>query len=125
VAKGRDEQMLAARKAGVIPIPRPSPPPLARPCILGETPGAGDLFPQPVAFSDGSTLRLDDRLGGRAWLIGILGTLSPPADVRAVNQDDPEVAPFRGRLAAWLDGHSVEAVLNCDPGQLRAPRSTP
>jgi 3-(3-hydroxy-phenyl)propionate hydroxylase len=110
-ARLRDEQLLAARRAGAAPIAPPAPPPLTGPCILEGTPGAGALFPQPVARRGDRTLRLDDALGSGAWLIAE----SPPAAaapwVAAVRLDDPRVAPFREPLAAWLAAQKVDSVL--------------
>ena len=110
-ARLRDAQMRAARKAGAPPIAPPAPPPLAGPCILEGTPGAGAIFPQPVAARGGRTLRLDDALGAGAWLIAA----SPPAaaapEVAIARLDEARLAPFREPLAAWLAAKGVEAVL--------------
>lgn len=111
VAQMRDENMLAARNAGVTPIPPAAPPPLSGPCILSDTPGAGNLFPQPVVLRDGAPVRLDDVLGSGAWLIGrTTGSVSAPG-VATISLAAPSVAPFRDALTAWLDARDVEAVL--------------
>jgi 3-(3-hydroxy-phenyl)propionate hydroxylase len=110
-ARARDAHMLAAREAGVTPLPPAAPPALTGPAILEGTPGAGVLFPQPTAAHDERTVRLDDALGAGAWLIAA----SPPAraepGITIVGLDDPRIAPFRASLAAWLRKYAVEAVL--------------
>jgi 3-(3-hydroxy-phenyl)propionate hydroxylase len=110
-ARVRNEQMLAARRAGVAPILPAAPPPLTGPCILEGTPGAGALFPQPVAAHDGRTVRLDDALGAGAWLIASSRPAPRAQDVATIGLADPRLAPFRGPLVAWLAANGVEAVL--------------
>lgn len=100
IAKMRDTQMLAARAAGLPPMPPAAPPPITGPATLAGTPAAGELFPQPVVRQvDGAALRLDDVLGAEPWLI------------TAASLDEPRLAPFREALAAWLEAHGVAAVL--------------
>lgn len=100
IARMRDAQMLAARAAGISPVPPAAPPPIASPAVLVGTPAAGELFPQPVVLqADGVALRLDDVLGGEFWLITM------------ASLDEPRLAPFRETLAAWLDARNVAAVL--------------
>ncbi len=100
IAKMRDAQMLAARAAGVPPVPPAAPPPITGPAVLDGTPGAGELFPQPVVSqADGAKLRLDDVLGSEPWLITAEGL------------GEPLLAPFRDTLAAWLGARGVAAVL--------------
>lgn len=111
MAKARDEQMLAARRAGVPAIPPAAAPPLTGSCVLEGAPGAGALFPQPVARQEGAILRLDDQLGRGAWLIGAAPSASPPEGVEAVGLDDPRIAPFRPALSRWLTDHQADAVL--------------
>ncbi len=110
LARQRDEQMLAARRAGITPIPPAVPPPLGGPCILEGTPGAGELFPQPVSERDGETLRLDDALGHGAWLIAASPAAAAP-DVFTISLDDARLALFREQVTAWLAAHGVAAVL--------------
>ena len=112
-AQQRDEQLLAARKAGIMPIKLGAAPPLAGPCILTGSAKAGEIFPQPVvASSTGQTMRLDDALSDDAWLITtrpVSGLL--PFGLSLVGLDDERVAPFRAALAIWLQETGVEAVL--------------
>ena len=96
----RDTQMLAARAAGIPPMPPAAPPPITGAAVLAGTPAAGELFPQPVVGqSDGAVLRLDDVLGPESWLI------------TAKSLDEPRLAPFRDTLAGWLEARGVNAVL--------------
>lgn len=112
-ARQRDEQLLAARKAGIMPIKLGAAPPLAGPCILMGAVKAGEIFPQPVVISsEGQAVRLDDALSDDAWLI----TARPasgfmPFGISQVGLDDERVAPFRAALATWLQEAGVEAVL--------------
>ena len=100
IAKMRDTQMLAARAAGIPPMPPAAPPPITGAAVLAGTPAAGELFPQPVVGqSDGAVLRLDDVLGPEWWLITTAGL------------DEPRLAPFRDTLAGWLETRGVNAVL--------------
>lgn len=112
-ARQRDEQLLAARKAGVMPIKLGAAPPLAGPCILTGSAKAGEIFPQPVAVSPaGEVVRLDDALNDDAWLITAQSVPDfIPFGLSLVGLDDPRVALFRGALAAWLVENGVEAVL--------------
>jgi 3-(3-hydroxy-phenyl)propionate hydroxylase len=110
-ARLRDAQMLAARRAGVTPIAPPAPPPLTGPCILEGTPGAGAIFPQPVAAGGGGTLRLDDALGAGPWLIAASRPPARAPEVAIASLDAPRLAPFREPLSAWLAAKGVEAVL--------------
>lgn len=100
IAKMRDAQMLAARAAGIPPMPPAAPPPITGPAVLTGTPAAGELFPQPVARqAGGAVLRLDDVLGAESWLI------------TTASLEEPRLTPFRESLAAWLEAHDVPAVL--------------
>jgi 3-(3-hydroxy-phenyl)propionate hydroxylase len=92
----RDLKFGLARMLGKLPDSPPAYPPIAAGAILAGSKAAGHYFPQVVA-SDGS--RLDDVLGPGLWLI----TRHDLAEAR--------LAPFAARLRAWLDHHSVEAVL--------------
>ena len=73
----------------------------SRQCILADSPGAGELFPQP--WRDGQ--RLDDVLGAGPWLI------AREAAAGAIALDDARLTPFRADLARWLDKRSADAVL--------------
>lgn len=91
-ARQRDEQMLAARKAGQSPDGALAYPPIAEGAILAGSPGAGSYFPQ---FTAGGA-RADDLLGDGPWLI---------------EAGDARLAAFAGDLAQWLGAHQAEAVL--------------
>ena len=111
MARIRDEQMLAARRAGASPIPPPSPPPMIGPCILEGSAGAGEVFPQPVATWEGGTQRLDDVLGPGAWLICATTTSSQAPGVLVASLDDPRLEPFHDQLAKWFGKRVAQAVL--------------
>ncbi len=111
LAQARDERMLAARRAGQTPIPPAAPPPLAGPGILEGSPGAGELFPQPLAVQGDQKMRLDDALGAGAWFITTAPIASTNPDLLRVGLDDARIAPFRGPVASWLAARQVEAVL--------------
>jgi 3-(3-hydroxy-phenyl)propionate hydroxylase len=107
-ARQRDEQMLAARKAGTSPDGAMPQPPLASGCLAEGTPACGTYFPQPTA--DGS--KLDDVLGPGAWLIGRSAPGSGVAgNLRCVALDDAALAPFKDQLRAWLGKFDADAVL--------------
>lgn len=107
VAAARDAQMIAARAAGGTDL-RPPMHRMDAGCLLAGAPAAGAYFPQWIAGDD----RLDDRLGGGAWLI-----TRDPADAAALGGihvialADPALAPFAGDLRDWLDAHGTDAVL--------------
>ncbi|WP_312162050.1 bifunctional 3-(3-hydroxy-phenyl)propionate/3-hydroxycinnamic acid hydroxylase [Phenylobacterium sp.] len=107
VAAQRDAGMLAQRAAGAAPLPPAAPAPLAGDCVMAGSPGAGALFPQPVAGTPERRLRLDDALGEGPWLI----TRTPAALDGAIDLADPRLAPFRAELAGWLDARQAAAVL--------------
>ena len=91
----RNEQMLAARAAGLSPDGNVAYPPIMEGAILTGSPGAGGYFPQPVAGGK----RLDEVLGAGSWLID-RGRLA-----------GADLAAFREPLENWLDSHQAEAVL--------------
>ena len=75
---------------------------------MASAPLAGAYFPQPIGGA--APTRLDDALGGGAWLI----TRTPTdaiEDLTSVALDAPAVAPFRTALTRWFDAHAVDAVL--------------
>lgn len=109
-AAARDARMLAARESGAPPLPPLQPPVFASGCVLAGAPGAGAMFPQPVAGDGASCRRLDDFLGSDAWMLS-RRTLAPAVGVRVLALDDNALAPFRAALERWLDKLGVEAVL--------------
>ena len=111
MASARDEQMLAARAAG-LPPPDIRSPHLTVAFGLPDTARAGMLFPQPLAQVDGATVRLDDVLGLGAWLITRAGPVTADElPLRVVDLADGALAPFRAALEAWLDAAGASAVL--------------
>lgn len=109
----RNADMLANLSAGRMPPPLTYPP-LAEGCLLAGAPGAGELFPQPVAFAGGRTLRFDDLSAGKAVLVGrsraaLEGVRS--ADIMSIPLDEDRVAPFATAISAWLDAKSTDCVL--------------
>jgi 3-(3-hydroxy-phenyl)propionate hydroxylase len=103
-AAERNAGMLARKAAGETDIS------LAMPDLSGgllsDTPGAGSLFPQPVAGG----VRLDDVLGQGPWLIGHVAGLRPD-DTALYSLDDPALAPFVPAVRGWLEQHDAPAVL--------------
>ncbi|MDE2562852.1 MAG: bifunctional 3-(3-hydroxy-phenyl)propionate/3-hydroxycinnamic acid hydroxylase [Sphingomonadales bacterium] len=107
-AAERDRQMLAARAAGQSPDGALAYPPIADGLVLAGSPGAGSYFPQPVDAASGA--KLDDVLGGEAWLLS-RGAAAPVDGVVAVGLEDPRLESFASGIAAWLDAHDTGAVL--------------
>jgi len=106
----RDAEMLAARESGAPLLPPLQPPVFARGCILAGAPGAGGMFPQPVAGDGANRQRLDDLLGDDAWLLS-RSVVETEACVRVLSLEDDTLAPFRAAVERWLDRLGVEAVL--------------
>ena len=92
----RDQSMRLGRALGRAPAGPPSYPDIATGVILRGSAGAGSYFPQAIA-ADGT--RLDDILGGDAWLL-----------CRA-DLDAPQLQPFATGIGRWLEANSAEAVL--------------
>lgn len=104
VAKDRDDEMLTRRQV-TQPVALP---PLDDGVLMPGTPGAGEIFPQPVDRSQMPGY-LDDVLGPGAWLIS--GTRHEMrAGVQAVATADLPPA-FAVPLDVWLADREVEAVL--------------
>ncbi|MEW5685203.1 MAG: bifunctional 3-(3-hydroxy-phenyl)propionate/3-hydroxycinnamic acid hydroxylase [Pseudomonadota bacterium] len=109
-AAERDAGMLAARAAGVAPLPPLQPPVFATGCILAGAPGAGAMFPQPRADGEAGPLRLDDVIGAGPWLLSRTPVAGPPG-IRAMSIEAGELSPFRQVLETWLDDRGVDAAL--------------
>lgn len=104
VASRRDDEMLA-RQQVTQPVGLP---PLDDGVLMPGTPGAGEIFPQPVDRAAGP-IYLDDVLGPGAWLIS--ATLPKVcAGVRPVSTADLPPA-LAVPLDAWLADRGVDAVL--------------
>jgi len=88
--------MRAARAAGQSPDGAVAYPSLATGVIVAGATAAGDYFPQPSAPAG---TRLDDALGGDAWLITLDSLSREP------------LRPFAAALRDWLESRGVEAVL--------------
>jgi 3-(3-hydroxy-phenyl)propionate hydroxylase len=110
-ATQRDAGMLAAQASGAPALPPARSSPFVSDCVLADSHGAGELFPQPTAGEGPTTLRMDDRLGDEAWLIVRGSPGETAAGVRSLTLNDEVLAPFRAALMAWLDQHGAEAVL--------------
>lgn len=106
-AAARDEQMLAARAAGIVLDGPPAYPPLLTGCILAGAPGAGSYFPQ-LAAPDGT--RFDDLAGHGPWLVSD-ATAAPPTGVVLVSASDSEMSSFAAGLRAELQRHKCAAIL--------------
>lgn len=105
-AAGRNQEMLARKAAGAQDVS------IAYPDLTGgvltETPGAGALFPQPLS---GQGLRLDEALGHGPVLIGRGLPFSSGPDVRLLDLDAGDLAPFAEVISNWLDERGAAAVL--------------
>jgi 3-(3-hydroxy-phenyl)propionate hydroxylase len=110
-AAQRDAGMLAAQTSGAPGLAPARSSPFVSDSVLADSPGAGEIFPQPTAGEGQTTLRMDDGLGDEAWLIARASVGETAAGVRLLNLDDGALAPFRAALLAWLDQHGAEAVL--------------
>ena len=110
-AAARDAQMIAARAAQPSAQGAAAWPGLTSGCVIAGSSRAGSYFAQ-VPADAAFTMRLDDVLGRRAWLIAREGSELPshPA-YRAIALADPAVAPFRAGLTKWLDEAGVRSVL--------------
>lgn len=111
VAAERDARMMAQAAAGKRPMPPAAAGGIAAGLILAESPGAGDLFPQPWAEPG---LKLDDVLGPGAWLISrgdIPQAQAGAIPMTALGIDDPRLAPFRAEIDGWLAARGAQAVL--------------
>ncbi|HEY2050395.1 MAG TPA: FAD-dependent monooxygenase, partial [Caulobacteraceae bacterium] len=110
-ASRRDANMLAAQASGAPPLAPERPPPFAVGCVLAGTPGAGEVFPQPVSRQDGKLLRMDDALGCRPWLLSRVPAQKVDG-VRTLSLACETLSSFRGDLETWLDARSAaQAVL--------------
>jgi 3-(3-hydroxy-phenyl)propionate hydroxylase len=92
----RDQSMRLGRALGRTPGGPPGYPDISTGVILAGSSGAGSYFPQAIA-ADGA--RLDDVLGGDAWLLC------------SADLDLPQFAPFSKAITRWLEVHAAEAVL--------------
>jgi 3-(3-hydroxy-phenyl)propionate hydroxylase len=110
-AATRDQEMLARQAAAASPLPLPRPSPLTDGCILAGAPGAGELFPQPTCGRGPRRLRMDDALGEGPWLISARALDLAFAEPPLRHLDEPELAPFRTEVLAWLAERGAEAVL--------------
>jgi 3-(3-hydroxy-phenyl)propionate hydroxylase len=106
-AAARDEQMLAARAAGMAPDGAPAYPPIMAGCILAGSPGAGGYIPQ-LAAPDGT--RLDDRVGPGAWLVSEVA-ISPAPGLVPVSPSDSNLSGFAAGLRAELQRLASPAIL--------------
>ena len=107
----RDAAMLAAQASGAPALPPARSSPFVSDCVLADSPGAGEIFPQPTVGEGQTTLRMDDGLGDEAWLIARASVGETAAGIRALTLDAEVLAPFHAALLAWLDQHGAEAVL--------------
>ena len=110
-AAQRDAAMLAAQASGAPALPPARSSPFVSDCVLADSPGAGEIFPQPTVGEGQTTLRMDDGLGDEAWLIARASVGETAAGIRALTLDAEVLAPFHAALLAWLDQHGAEAVL--------------
>jgi len=110
-AAARDAGMLAQLAAGAPALPPPRAAPFATGCLVAGSPGAGMLFPQPTYGRGVRRLRLDDALGDGAWLISRDPVARPSDGLECADLASDGMAPFRARIASWLDGHGAAAVL--------------
>lgn len=92
----RDSKFKLARLLGKLPDGPPAYPPISEGVIVAGSIAAGSYFPQFLA-EDGT--RLDERLGAGHWIVA------------RDRLHDPQLAPFRTKLAEWLDRNGADAVL--------------
>jgi 3-(3-hydroxy-phenyl)propionate hydroxylase len=113
-AAARNLEMLANQEAGRVPPPLTYPP-LDQGCLLEGSPGAGELFPQPVAVGETGTVRFDDLARRRPILLARrsedLDGATPDEGIAILALDQPALSPFAGAATAWLDARRAEAVL--------------
>jgi 3-(3-hydroxy-phenyl)propionate hydroxylase len=112
-AKDRDTAMLAAREAGNSLEGHFPSQPIGEGCILQDSPGAGEYFPQPTCEKDNS-VRLDDFLGPGAWLIireESKEQTSAHANLIKIGLDNRAMAPFRALIENWLTTWEANSVL--------------
>ncbi len=107
-AEVRNQQMLAARAAGQSPDGNVAFPPPSDGLILKGSAGAGAYFPQFVAENGA---RIDDALGGEAWLVSASPVASGAQRTSAFVLDDIRLAPWRPALGKWLSANGADAVL--------------
>jgi 3-(3-hydroxy-phenyl)propionate hydroxylase len=105
----RDTKFRIARALNLTPDGPPGYPPITCGAILAGSSGAGGYFPQPCADTS-PVAKLDDVLGPGAWLIARKPQQAGKGVV-AATLDQPEIAPFRAPLEAWLDARAADAVL--------------
>ncbi len=114
IAAARDQQMKAAKAAGM-EQPSIESPPFQIVLGLPQAPEAGKRFFQPSMIQEDGVLRLDDVLGSQAWLISAGALHARMIDRRLnilqVSTAAPMLAAFRPELEAWLAKAGAEAVL--------------
>lgn len=111
-AAARDQQMLAAREAGLPPSNSPAYPPIEQGIILDGSAAAGQYFPQPPGEPRAAVSRLDDLLGRGSWLIHRCDNVTNTDNaVRLIDVNDPAIAAFKPSLDDWLDRRQTDAVL--------------
>lgn len=111
IAAKRDSELLAKQASGDTSLPPLGAPPLQAGCLMVETSGAGEVFPQPTAGRGTRKLRMDDALPDTAWLISKAPTPASHPDIESIDLSDASLAPFTDSLLAWFDQHNAEAVL--------------
>lgn len=113
-AAARDAQMLKDLAAGRTPPPL-SYPPIEDGCLLEGTPGAGELFPQPLATTGTGTIRFDDLARLQPMLVArradALSGIDAPEGMVLLALDQPALSPFADTISAWLDARAVDALL--------------
>lgn len=109
-AAARDADMLARQAQGGGALPPAQAAPFTVGCVLAGAPAAGTLFPQPTIGEGARPARMDDLLGDGPWLI-TRGALPEAKGLRVFGLDAEVLAPFRSKMADWLDRHRAEAVL--------------
>lgn len=106
-----DPERAAARDAEMLASPQIGAPALFPPihgATLAETPAAGTIFPQPWVLGE---KRLDDVLGGGAWLLHCGADPGPIDHVTRVDVSRDLPRETAKIVASWLGEHGVEAVL--------------
>jgi 3-(3-hydroxy-phenyl)propionate hydroxylase len=109
-AAQRDAFMLAERAKGNAAVAPPDPKP-GPGVFAASSARAATIFPQPII--DG--VRLDDVLGGGAWLIARVASDITGLTNRSIalieSLDGPALKPFSAKLSALLDADGTDAIL--------------
>jgi len=114
-ARARDAKLLAEAGGVVRSTPRQDIIPKLAAGLIGDTPAAGSLFPQPWIARDGRRVRFDE-IAGTGWRLVLDADKSPvapetPAWLRVVSVGRGGLVECEGVLRGWFDRHGVRAAI--------------